>query len=201
MANDVSSNSAAARRVASASAPIAATQCWPAQPRGRSAASPRVGHAGPAAFDSNQFGRSQPDFSPKTAPSPAGAGRRATGGAAGRPGAPRSGSGCRSRWRSSRWCAPGCTTGSGSGRRSGGCPSARDRAPARPRRSTPPPGGRCRPPRRCRGRRSRPPRRSPRTSLSPRMNSLSGVNASGPLIMRLTPASTRWPGRAGSRRS
>ncbi len=31
--------------------------------------------------------------------------------------------------------------------------------------------------------------KKPRTSLSPRMNSLSGVNASGPLIIRLIPAS------------
>jgi len=45
--------------VASASAPIAGDQCMPAQPRGRRSGSPA------AAFDSNQFGRSQPDFSPK----------------------------------------------------------------------------------------------------------------------------------------
>ena len=63
-ANDVSSNRPAARRVASASAPIAGDQCSPAQPRGRRLSSPA------AAFESNQFGRSQPDFSPKDAPRP-----------------------------------------------------------------------------------------------------------------------------------
>ena len=45
------------------SAPIAGDQSRPAQPRGRSLSSPR------AAFGSNQFARSQPDFSPKAAPS------------------------------------------------------------------------------------------------------------------------------------
>ena len=40
LANELSSNSPAARRVASASAPIAGDQCSPAQPRGRSASSP-----------------------------------------------------------------------------------------------------------------------------------------------------------------
>ena len=39
--------------------------------------------------------------------------------------------------------------------------------------------------------------KKPRTSLSPRMNSLSGVNASGPLIIRLMPASPM----AGTRRT
>ena len=39
--------------------------------------------------------------------------------------------------------------------------------------------------------------KNPRTSLSPRMNSLSGVNPSGPLIIRLTPASAM----AGTRRT
>ena len=44
-------------------APIAGDQISPAQPRGRRASSPW------AAFGSNQFARSQPDFSPKDAPS------------------------------------------------------------------------------------------------------------------------------------
>ena len=39
--------------------------------------------------------------------------------------------------------------------------------------------------------------KKPRTSLSPRMNSLSGVNPSGPLMMRETPASAI----AGTRRT
>ena len=50
-----------ASRHATCSAPIAGDQCLPAQPRGRSDSSPR------AAFDSYQFTRSQPDFSPKAA--------------------------------------------------------------------------------------------------------------------------------------
>ena len=60
-----SSNSPAAVRVAAASAAIAGDQFSPAQPRGRSDSSP------PEAFDSYQFTRSQPDFSPKAAPSAA----------------------------------------------------------------------------------------------------------------------------------
>ena len=59
LANDVSSNRAAASRVARCSAPIAGDQSRPAQPPGRNDSSPA------AAFGSNQFGRSQPDFSPK----------------------------------------------------------------------------------------------------------------------------------------
>ena len=62
-ANDVSSKSAAVVRQATCSAPIAGDQSRPAQPRGRSDSSPA------AAFGSNQLTRSQPDFSPKTAPS------------------------------------------------------------------------------------------------------------------------------------
>ena len=62
-ANEVSSNSAAVVRQATCSAPIAGDQSRPAQPRGRSDSSPR------AAFGSNQLTRSQPDFSPKAAPS------------------------------------------------------------------------------------------------------------------------------------
>ena len=62
-ANEVSSKSAAASRHATCSAPIAGDQSRPAQPRGRSDSSPR------AAFVSNQFARSQPDFSPHAAPS------------------------------------------------------------------------------------------------------------------------------------
>ena len=64
-ANDVSSKSAAASRQARCSAPIAGDQRRPVQPRGRSASSPA------ASFGSNQFARSQPDFSPKAAPSSA----------------------------------------------------------------------------------------------------------------------------------
>ena len=64
-ANEVSSKRPARSRVAIASAWIAGDQFWPAQPRGRSASSPS------AAFGSNQFARSQPDFSPKLAPSAA----------------------------------------------------------------------------------------------------------------------------------
>ena len=58
-ANDVSSKSAALSRHARCSAPIAGDQCSPAHPRGRSDSSPA------AAFDSYQFTRSHPDFSPK----------------------------------------------------------------------------------------------------------------------------------------
>ena len=62
--NDVSSNSAAASRQAACSAPMAGDQCMPAQPRGRSASSPA------ASLVAYQFTRSQPDFSPNTAPCP-----------------------------------------------------------------------------------------------------------------------------------
>src|SRR5262249_29800719 len=62
-ANEDSSNRAADSRQAVCSAPIAGDQSFPAQPRGRSASSPA------SAFGSNQFARSQPDFSPKDAPS------------------------------------------------------------------------------------------------------------------------------------
>ena len=62
-ANDDSSKIATASRQARCSAPIAGDQSLPAQPRGRSDSSPA------AAFGSNQFARSQPDFSPNTAPS------------------------------------------------------------------------------------------------------------------------------------
>src|SRR3954454_24231258 len=67
--NEDSSNSAAVVLVARASAPMAGLQCPPAQPVGRVPSS-AAGSATPApdAFGSNQFGRSQPDFSPKTAP-------------------------------------------------------------------------------------------------------------------------------------
>src|SRR5207244_7057067 len=63
LANEVSSKSAAVRRQALCSAPIAGDQSLPAQPRGRSDSSPAE------AFGSNQLARSQPDFSPNTAPS------------------------------------------------------------------------------------------------------------------------------------
>ncbi len=62
-ANEVSSKRAADSRHARCSAPIAGDQSRPAQPFGRSDSSPR------AAFGSNQLARSQPDFSPKAAPS------------------------------------------------------------------------------------------------------------------------------------
>lgn len=65
----VSSNRPAVRRVARASAPIAGDQCSPAQPRGRRSSS-AAGSVTPvpSTFVSNQFGRSQPDFSPNAAP-------------------------------------------------------------------------------------------------------------------------------------
>ena len=89
----------------------------------------------------------------------------ATGAAAGPPGAPRSGSGCRSRSRRPPSSGRACTPGSGTGRRTGGCPSSRGRAPARRRRSSGPSAGRSRRRRRSRGRRTRPRRRTrgPRT--------------------------------------
>jgi hypothetical protein len=64
-ANEVSSKSAAASRHARCSAPIAGDHSRPAHPRGRNDSSPS------AAFGSNQFARSQPDFSPNDAPSSA----------------------------------------------------------------------------------------------------------------------------------
>ena len=192
LANDVSSNRPAARRVASASAPIAGDQCIPAQPRGRSASSPA------AALDSNQFGRSQPDFSPKAAP-------RSREDLVGRRRPQRSpGLALLVRVvdvvvgrvvldRPRERVAPGCDRPA----RTGGCPSSTGRAPARRRRSSdaiwrpipPAPGDAVR-------REARPPRRSRGPRDSPRMNSLSGVNASGPLMTRLTPASAI----AGTRR-
>ena len=81
-------------------------QWRPAQPRGRSDSSPAP------AFDSYQFTRSQPDFSPKAAPcSRCQRVGRATPAAAGRPRARGPGSGCRSRSRRSRARARACTTG------------------------------------------------------------------------------------------
>jgi hypothetical protein len=62
-AKEVSSKSAAVSRQARCSAPIAGDQISPAQPRGRRLSSPL------AAFGSNQFARSHPDFSPNDAPS------------------------------------------------------------------------------------------------------------------------------------
>ena len=56
---------AAQRRVPGAPAPLPAAHGSPAQPLGLSAPSPA------AALDSYQFGRSQPDFSPNTAPNAA----------------------------------------------------------------------------------------------------------------------------------
>jgi hypothetical protein len=65
-----SSKSAAVRRVARASAPIAGDQCWPAQPRGlRASSASRLAGPAPASFGVNQLGRSHIDFSPNTAPS------------------------------------------------------------------------------------------------------------------------------------
>src|SRR3954462_13565247 len=57
------SNSAADSRHGRASTSIAGDQFSPAHPRGRSDSSP------PSAFDSYQLTRSQPPFSPNTAPS------------------------------------------------------------------------------------------------------------------------------------
>ena len=116
--------------------------------------------------------------------------------AAARPGARGWGSGCRSRSRRSPGSARGCRRASGTGRRSGGCPCARGRGSARPRRSTRPSLCRSRRRRRARGRRSRRRRRSRATSVSPRQNSLSGVKASGPLISLVTVISSI----AGTRR-
>ena len=162
-ANDVSSNSAAAPRVARASAAIAGDQWRPAQPRGRRRSSAaRPPKRGSSALGSNQLGRSQPDFSPKTAPRSA---RTSYVGdvRSGRPASPllvrivdvvvgrvvldRSGEGVR----------PATDTP----RRTAGCPSSRGRARARLRRSSSPSAVRCHPRRRCRGPRSRRPPRSP----------------------------------------
>ena len=70
--------------------------------------------------------------------------------------------------------------------------------PGRRRRSTRPSPCRPRRPRRCRARRTRRPRRTRPTSVSPRQNSLSGVNASGPLTIRRMPdvGQRRHPDRA-----
>ena len=57
-----SSNRPARSRVAMCSAAMALDQCSPAHPRGRSRASDG------SSFDVNQFARSQPDFSPNSAP-------------------------------------------------------------------------------------------------------------------------------------
>ena len=192
----VSSNRPAARRVASASAPIAGDQCIPAQPRGRRRLVARRRRS-----SSNQFGRSQPDFSPKAAPRlgedvvgrrhpqrPAGLALlvRVVDVVIGRVDLGRPGE---------RVVAATVVPA-----RTAGCPSSRGRARARHRRSSSPSGGRSRPRRRCRGRRTRRRRRSHGRRYSPRMNSLSGVNPSGPLIIRLTPRVARSPGRAGRRR-
>ena len=57
-----SSNSPARSRVAMCSTGIAVDQCSPAHPRGRRSSWE------PSSFETNQFARSHPDFSPKTAP-------------------------------------------------------------------------------------------------------------------------------------
>jgi hypothetical protein len=62
-AKELSSKIAAVSRQARCSAPTAGDQSFPAHPRGRRASSPED------AFGSNQFARSQPDFSPNVAPS------------------------------------------------------------------------------------------------------------------------------------
>ena len=133
----------------------------------------------------------------RRARAPRGSRRSAPSAAGGRPGAPRSGSGCRSRSRSSRSTGPACTPGcdrpapnrrmSIFQRSSSGSPSTIQDAiwrpippaPAMPWAENPAAT------------------KNPRTSDSPRMNSLSGVNASGPLMIRLTPASAI----AGTRRT
>ena len=103
-ANDVSSNSAAVVRVASASAPIAGLQCSPAQPRGRSAS-----RSAPSATPAPSGVRLEPVralprrlLAERRRRAPPAARTPATRAAAARPGAPRSGSGCRSRSRRSR---------------------------------------------------------------------------------------------------
>ena len=79
-----------------------------------------------------------------------------------------------------------CSAASGSARRSAGCPCARGRATARPRRSTRP--SPCRSPPAPASPWAQKPAatKKPRTAVSPRQNSPSGVNASGPLISRVT---------------
>ncbi len=59
-----SSNSAAASRQARCSVTMAVDQCWPAQPRGRCDSCSR------SALDQYQLTRSQPLFSPSSAPKP-----------------------------------------------------------------------------------------------------------------------------------
>ena len=150
-----------------------------------------------AAFESNQLTRSQPAFSPKLASRSREAGRRPAGSRSGRPAG-----------RSSRGiddvvvarvgverADPRVAAAARSARRSGGCPSPRDRRTACPRRSTRPSPCRRRPPRRARGRRIRRRPRARRPRVSPRMNSPSGVNASGPLttLAISAPRSARDP--------
>ena len=81
----------------------------------------------------------------RTRRDPRGSGRSAPSAAAGRTDAPRSGSGCRSRSRSSRSSARACSPGFDRPARTAGCPSSRGRARARRRRSTTPSGARSRP--------------------------------------------------------
>ena len=131
-------------------------------------------------FGLNQFGRSQPDFSPKTAPRscqprvrrrqskrPAGLAllvrvvdvvvRRVDLASSGR----------------------ACTPGSGTGRRTVGCPSSRGRAPVRRRRSTDATWRPIPPAPAIPWAQNPAATKNPRTSLSPRMNSLSGVKRLG----------------------
>ena len=199
----VSSKIATACRVASASAAIAGLQCWPAQPRGRRALERGAAARSAGRRRSARTSWAAPSRTSRRRPrrGPRAARTSARSAAAGRPGAPRSGSGCRSRSRRPRSSGRASTRATASaGRRTAGCPCATGRAPARRRRSSvatwrPIPPAPAIP-----WAQNPAATKNPRTSLSPRMNSLSGVKPSGPLIIRETPASAidgHAPDRAG----
>ena len=170
LANEDSSNSAAVSRAARCSAAIAGDQCIPAQPRGRSDSCPQP------ALLSYQLTRSHPDFSPNAAAVLDGASRTREDVRNGRPARPfvARDSECRSRSRTPRGPARACSAGSGSAPRSGGCPCARRRATApqpmiHSAITSPIPPAPAKP---CAQNPAA--TKNPRTSLSPRQNSLSG---------------------------
>ena len=182
-ANDVSSKSAAGLASGTVLGADRGRPEPPAQPRGRSDSSPA------AAFGSNQFARSQPDFSPKAAPSSCEP--RVGGGEAQRP--PRLAlvarvldvvvgrvdlERARERVLAAR-VVPAETARVHLPRVEARPPSTIHSATSRP--MPPAPASPC----------AQKPAatQKPRTSEGPRMNSPSGVNASGPLMRRTTSAS------------
>ena len=180
-ANDVSSKSAAVSRQARCSAPIAGDQSRPAQPlrpQRLVAARPRSARtSSPAPSPTSRRTRRR---------ARRGARRPARAAAAARPAARGPGTSRRSRSRRPRACARACRRGERYARpkrRESMCQTSSDGTPSTIHSATscpspPAPASPC----------AQKPAavQKPRTSVGPRMNSPSGVNASGPLISLIT---------------